>query len=112
MSKLESDDIEVGQHVTVLEWKPRTTQVATGGLFGSGGGVETITHNDTSGCGDVFLVLAVDRPFVVLKPISGMMATALFDGRSWTVDTRLCSLKALSPEFVAAVMPPKKAGAP
>lgn len=101
MTKLESDDIEVGQYVTVLEWKPRIQQVNNGGLFGMGGGVETITHHDSSGVGEVFTVKAVDRPFVALVSVGH----PTWRKEPWTVDTRRCTLKRLSDEFVAAVLP-------
>lgn len=102
MKKLESDDLQAGQFVTVLAWKPQE-RTTSAGLFG---GLQTIKVQDRSFFGDVLRVVAIDRPFVVVQGVSGFVA-----GRKVSIDTRECDLALLSDEYVDALAPNARGGA-
>lgn len=96
MKKLESDDLQLGQFVTVLAWKP-LEQTTHGGVFGVAQKIE-VGRDDYLGY--VLRVLAVDRPFVAVQMYSGCSA-----GTSISLDTRECDLALLSDEYVDALAP-------
>lgn len=92
---LTSDDICIGDFVTVISHLPREVQSL--GMFGMG--VETIVVADRSGMGDAHFVASIERPFVVVyrKP--------LFSDRDWTTtyDLRQTQLRKISNQFALAV---------
>ena len=83
-------ELEVGQVLTILKWKPRDV-VHASMLF------PTTTHTiqDTSYVGDVFTVKAIDLPFVILSRGKDPHNLGPI-----TLNTDLVTLKELSPEFV------------
>lgn len=72
-------NIKVGDNVTILRWKVRTT--------------------DRSWVGDIFEVAAIDKPFYLLKIKHGCLSTGAL-----VVCTDDADLKVLSDEFVNSVM--------
>jgi hypothetical protein len=91
-------ELAKGMFVTVLENRPFVHQSEP--LFGMGD-VQTITHTDRSGMGDVHTVLSVELPYVVIRRESKYEHSRF----SHSIDTRRTTLMELSREYVEALLP-------
>jgi hypothetical protein len=96
--QLSPGEISAGMFVTVIENKPFENQVMP--LFGEGS-VQTMTHRDRSGYGEVLSVLAVELPYVVVRSES-IHAHSRYN---YKVDTRRTTLMELSNDYVSALCP-------
>lgn len=92
---LSPGEITKGMKITVVNWNPR--EIPTFSLFDTQ--PATVTHEDTSWCGDVLEVLAVSLPYIVIRDVRS------FRGHPCRIDTRQCSLMELSAEYIAALTP-------
>jgi hypothetical protein len=90
-------ELTVGMQVTVHSWNPRDVP-----RFDLIGGATTVTHVDTSYCGDVLTVEALSLPYVVLRAFSHRPSP--YD--VFRLDTRRANLMELSQEYVMASTKP------
>jgi hypothetical protein len=100
---LQPDDLNVGEHITVLNWKRKIEVPDFDSIFG-GMGIGTIStksKEDQSYKGDVLEITSVDLPFIVVTVKKGLTA---FLKRPLVLDTREVELKRLSEEFVKAAL--------
>lgn len=103
MKSLAIDDVEVGQFVTIGETKFISQE--TQGEYGR---QKFIVHN-SAGVGNIFQVLAIDIPFVVLdicSPVSGNTFLIPLSSRC-CVDLRATKLMLVSQEYKNALVPQK-----
>ena len=89
------DDLKAGDHVTVLEWKPRDVPVFADNSWLE---VGTRTAHDTSWVGDVLEVVAVDLPFVAARNRLSRLSDVI------RLDVRRLTLRKLSAAYVDAIL--------
>jgi hypothetical protein len=87
-------EIAAGQYLTVLENRPYTKESED--MLGM---AQVLTQEDRSGMGDIFLVIAVDLPYVALEYVKGFLKKERV-----CFDTRLSTFMELKTEFVDAFM--------
>lgn len=98
---LSPGEISTGMKVTVVEWKPR--EIPNLSLFSDPALTPpTVTiSGDRSFCGDVCEVMAVDLPYIIIRRLGETLDCFK---KPTKIDTRECTLKELSPEYVTAML--------
>ena len=92
---MKAEDLNVGDRVTVLSWKPREVWSS----FSSGDSPAVQTIQDRSFMGTVLTIRAIDLPYIVVE----WQDLPIIDSARSVIDTRQCELRRVSDEYVRAL---------